>query len=804
MDEEGSRSINMQTKVPMSDEMMNLRKTIMNFVSYKYFFISTLILALALAYIYNTYTIPVYRVSASLLIEEDKKSSSKGNDQLLEGFGLLPGMKNLDNQIMVLSSRSLISKTLDELPPDGEYYYKGLKNKKSIYPAKPLNIIYAPGTQLPRDVEFAFKYMGNGMYRLDAETNGSFEIHKTASFGERIEFTGGNFRIELNESEWFTERKRSKLYFVFPSRRKLVSDYIRRLKVEPVSKKGSIVRISITGTNKSEDLTFLKKYTETFLNISLDKKNSEAVRIIQFIDAQLTGISDSLILTENKLQQFRSKNRVMNLSAQGQVIIDQAMSLENEKARLGLEANYYNYLTEYLEKDEIGEVPIAPATMGIADPGLTKLVADLADLQGRLYNKSMGDKNPLQSQLEQKVLNTKEALKETLRGMSRANDLAIMENQSQINAINAQASALPKTEKELLGIERKHKINDQLYTFLLEKRALALMQKASNIADNELIDYPEYENNPVKPNKPLNYLIALLAGIGFPFLWIFFGEIFNVRVKGLDDIMKITHIPIAGHIPRGPIKLNSIVLEEPESIVTEAFRLLRSRLGFFTKEVKAPVILITSSMSEEGKTFSSINLSSAFSLMDKKTVLIDFDLRKPKIYSIFKLDNKRGVSTWLIGKDKLEDIIQKSNHDNLDIITSGPIPPNPAELTSLKKTDELLKLLKTKYDCIVIDSAPVGTVSDTLHLASLADTCIMVVRQNITYIDLLDITLKDLKISNIVNLCLVLNGTNLDNKYYGYGEWYRYSYKNEKSKTYRGKRRGQNLKSYIFNRIRFR
>lgn len=194
------------------------------------------------------------------------------------------------------------------------------------------------------------------------------------------------------------------------------------------------------------------------------------------------------------------------------------------------------------------------------------------------------------------------------------------------------------------------------------------------------------------------------------------------------------------------------------------------------------MILITSSMPKEGKTFTAINLASAFSLMGKKTVLVGFDLRKPMIYSDFDLDNEQGVSTWLIGKDKLEDIIKKTGHNNLQIITSGPTPPNPAELTALEKTGELLKLLKTKYDCIIIDSSPVGTVSDTFHLASLADTTIMVVRHNLTYKEHLASTLKDLKISNIKNLCIVINDLISDDRQYGYGKAYKYAYNNEQIK----------------------
>jgi tyrosine-protein kinase Etk/Wzc len=766
------------SKNSANEEMMNLRKLISIILANKYILVGTLAATLSFAYLYNTFTIPEYRVSASILIEEDKKAASSGNDQLLEGFGLMPGMKNFDNQTMVLSSRTLINKTLDKLNFDLEFYYKGLINEKSLYPVKPFAILTDSGARLPEEVEFAIKNKGNSMFRITTESANAFKIDKLVAYGEKIEYPGCSFRIELNDYELFADKNAKKLYFKLHSRRNLVGSYVKRLEIARASKLGSIVKISLEGTNRIEDQAFLSKLTEIFLNISLERKNNEAIRTIQFIDDQLAGISDSLVITENKLQQFRSTNKVMNLSAQGQIIINQVMSLENEKARLGIEANYYNYLMEYLEKDMSGEVPIAPATSGISDPGLTKLVADLAEQQSRLYSKSMGDKNPLQNQYAQKVLAIKESLKETLKGLSSANNLALRENQEQINNINEKATVLPRTERQLLGIERKYKLNDELYNFLLEKRAITQMQKASNIADNEMIEYPEYENLPISPKKPLAYLLAILSGIGLPLFWIFLREMLNIRIRTMDEVNQLTEVPSIGYIPHNPNKKTTLVLEEPDSPVAEAFRLLRSKLIFFTRDIKSPVILITSTIPNEGKTFTAINLASAYSLMGKKTILVGFDLRQPMIYTDFKLGNEKGVSTWLLGKDGLQDIIKESGYTNLSIISSGPIPPNPTELTLLKKTDELFKLLKENYDYIIVDSSPAGIVSDTLHLVSQADVCILIVRQNCTSKDLFINTIHDLKMSKLKHLRLLFNDLDTNNRRYGYGGRYVYNHAN--------------------------
>ena len=748
---------------------MDLKKIFSLILSNWYYFIIILIMALVMAFLYNSFSIPTYRISATILINEKKERSMIGKNQLLEGFTLGEVIQNLDNQIMVLKSRTLLRRTFDELPFDIECFQRGIIIKKSLYPNYPIKIVPVNNDSLPRDINFNLKYINSSTFDLDAKFNDTLKLHKEASFGDTIKTPYGSFCIDLSADNWSLKELGHKIQFISYSRNMLVENYSKRLKVEKASRTGTVVILSLEGTNKKKDIEFLNKLTEIFLTNSLDKKNQEAVRTIQFIDDQLIGISDSLVITENKLQQFRSQNKVMNLSAQGQSIIEQAMNLENEKARLGIEANYYSYLADYLVKDNAGQAPIAPATMGITDPGLTKLVADLSELQAQYYSRRLGERNPLQSQLAQRVSNTKEALRETLDGIRRANNIAINENQEQIRTINAQASALPVTERQLLGIERKYKLNDELYTFLLEKRADAQIQKASNMPDNELIDPSEAAFKPVKPKKLLTYILALMAGIGIPLTWILITDTFSNKIKEDEDIKNITDISICGHITHNLTKKYNVIMEDPNSHTAEAFRSIRNRIHFFVKETKTPVVLVTSAMPKEGKTFTALNLALAYSLFGKKTVLVDFDLRNPETYLDSNFNNDHGVSTWLIGRDTLQDIIKETTYENFYVITSGPNSSNASELIVFEKTGELLRLLKEKFDCIIIDSSPVGAVSDAFHLANLADITILIIRQNMTLKNTLEKTLKELKISNISNITLVVNDIQPDKEHYGYG-----------------------------------
>ena len=745
-----------------------------------YWFIISVAVAVFGARLYINHTMPLYETSVTVLINERDDRPLVDNSELLQGLGLPGGFKNLENQIMVLKSRGLVEQTLKELPFEIEYYFKTLKNKLPIYPEAPVSLLYDDNIPLPRDTEFSLTFLGNNNYSIESEAD-YYPLQKSAAFGENVEMPGGSFRIECWNEEWLIHNSGQKLYFIIHSNRGLIMYYIGKLNVEKLSRDGSMLRVSLTGTNRARDVDFLNKHIEGFRNISLDKKNTEAERRIQFIDDQLVGISDSLLTTENKLQQFRSSHRVMDLSAQGQAIIAQVTLLENERARLNLEANYYDYLADYLSKDILGELPIVPITMGITDPALTRLVNELTELQGQLTTRGAGEMNPLQRNLELRVRSSKGALRETLNGLRRANSLARSENQEQINRANSQASALPVTERQLLGFERKFTLNNELYTFLLETRAEQQMQKASNRADVEIIDKADERFSAwISPDPLKIYSLGLFAGFIVPLVLIFLGVLLNKTIKD-EDIRRITDIPIVGNIPSNDGKTNTVVFDDSDSSISEAFRLLRSRMQFLTKNAVSPVILITSSMPGDGKTFTAINLASVYSLLGKRTVCVGFDLRKPKIFQDFNLSNERGVTTWLIGKDKLQDIIQETSYKNLSVISSGPIPPNPSELTALEKTRELLLLLKEKFDYVIIDSSPIGIVSDTYYLASLADTCLLVVRSGKTFRDIFEKTLNEINGSGIKGIGMVVNDIKSDSKYSNYGE--RYGYTSEKKRS---------------------
>ena len=744
-----------------------------------YWFVITICVALYLGQFYLSHTLPAYRAFASVLINETEERPLVDNSELLMGLGLPGGMRNIENQITILRSRSLIKSTLAELPFEVEYFFRTYRNKLPVYPEQPIRLVIDSGTPLLSDVEYAVVYTGEDHYNIKSVSD-LFPFERNASFGEIVQMPSGRFTLECRNYDWLSKNRDRDFRFIINSPEQLIADYASRLSVEQISREGSMLRLSLEGTNRAKDVDFINKHIEGFQTISLARKNAEVERRIQFIDSQLIGISDSLSTTETRLQQFRSSHQVMDISAQGQSIIAQVTLLENERARLSLEANYYDYLAEYLTKETGGEIPIVPITMGITDPGLTRLVEELAELQSQLLTRGAGERNPLQRNLEQRVRSARDALKETLNGLRRANGLARAENQQQINRANAQASALPVTERQLIGIERKFRLNDEIYTFLLEARAEQEMQKASNRADSEVVDpADEWFSPQISPNGMMVYMIAFFLGFIIPLSVISLKRIFDNKLR-VEDIPRFTSLPVLGAIPRNTSQSNTVVLDEPGSAISEAFRILRSRVQFFTKETDSPVILVTSALPGDGKTFTSINLASVYSLLGKKTVLVGFDLRNPRIFDDFNITNERGLSTWLIGRDTLDDIIYPSGFDNLFLIPAGPVPPNPSELTALDKTETLFNTLRTQFEYIVVDSSPIGLVSDTYYLASLANACLVVVRPGKTIRDTFVHILHEIKANNTKGVSLVTNDIQDKRTQYGYGA--KYGYIDTKSK----------------------
>ncbi len=741
-----------------------------------YIYLIAFIICGTAAVYYLKYKIPAYLTTSTILIEEEE---TMPGDDILQGFAVRSGIQNLDNQLVIITSYSVIKKVVDELPFEINVYRKGLFSKASYYPMSPLRIEPGPGG-MPYGIELVFNYVEDDKFRISTTSKDVPILDTLFTFGRSLQYGDKSFTIFPQPELSNVYQTGKNIYIRFSDKEMLTENYMGRLQVGLADIDGSIIELSLEGTNKTKDIVFLNKLTDIYIENNLNKKNIEADRIIAFIDDQLVGVKKDLNITEIQLQEFRSRNRIMDVSVQAQQIVNQAVVLENEKANLNLIRNYYVYLQDYLAKDGNNEVPISPSSMGIIDPMLTSLMQELAGLQAEYFSRAVGDRNPLQGQLELRIRNTKQSMKETLSGIMQANRMAINENQQQINRLNSDAASLPEKERKLLGFERSFNLNNVLYTFLLERRAEAQIQSASNSPDHELVD--SARSRFVGPVPLIVYSFTFsLAVVLATILLMLFSSLLLLRITSEEDVEYITDIPIIAQFPHSRLSYYNIVLADPSSNISESFRSLRTRMEFFTKDIECPLIVISSSIPGEGKTFVSINLATIYSLMGVKTLLVGFDLRRPTLSENFELPDDHGATDFLIGRKKLDEVIYESGHENLDILPSGSIPPNPAELSSSENAKKIFTSLKKKYNCIIVDSPPVGVVSDIYAVATMADAMLMVVRHGHTKKNALSATLSDLESYDIDGIGILINDVKLSSRSYKYNYKYKYEYKSVKN-----------------------
>ena len=762
----------------------------------------SIVIFLLIGFLYNRYSTKIYKSSTTILIKEES-NANLGSDDVFEGLDLFGGQKNIKNEIGILESFSLTNKTLRDLNFRVSYYHSGSFKSEDIYKKTPF-VVYTDEYQ-PQiiDKKFFVKLISQNEFILNAKFNNiklfdinsetfisnkefDVEYEGTHKFGEKISTEFFNFTISKNDLSLFNDENWTNYFFTISSYNNLTDNFLKNINVLETQKDASILKISLEGSNAEKINDFLNKFTELYLASGLDEKNQITSNTIQFINEQLTSISDSLSDVENRLENFKEINPKIELSQKEYGAFYQVEKLEQEKAILELNNKYYISLEEYLEKNNNLDNIVAPSTIGISDPLLNNHILELSKLYSQLNVVSVNSKkeHPLIISLKKQIQSTKEKLLINIDNIINSSELTLKDINLRIEEIDDLIRNLPQNERVLLSIQRKFNLNENIYNYLLEKRAEASITKASNISDHKVIDMPRLESNmPIKPNTTFIYIFSILIGILFPTVAISLYYLFNTKILDKKDIDQILSIPIIGKIMHNESGYNLVNIQSPKSGIAESFRSIRTNIQYLASNKEQKVICITSSIGGEGKTFVAMNLASIFSITKGKTILIGADMRKPKIFNDFNLENNNGLSSYLINKNNLDEVIQKTEYKNLDIILSGPIPPNPSELLGLEKMKDLIENLKKTYQHIIIDTPPIGLVTDGLILTKYSDINIYVVRQNFTTKDMLHNFNETLLKNNLANMNLIINDISLDKSSkgygYGYGDSYGYGYYSE-------------------------
>ena len=755
----------------------------------------SIVIFLLIGFLYNRYSTKIYRSSTTLLIKEES-NASLGSDDVFEGLDLFGGQKNIKNEIGILESFSLTKKTLSKLNFRTSYFHSGNFKSDDIYKKTPFNVVLDENQPQIINQKFYVRLVSEDEFILSANFNNvklfnisnetyfsnrelDFDYESPHRFDEKISTDFFSFTISKNDLSLFKEEGWINYYFTVSNYNDLTKKYLKNLDVLEIEKDASILKISLEGSNPIKINDFLHKFTELYLISDLDEKNQITSNTIQFINEQLTSISDSLSDVETNLERFKERNPKIELSQKEYGAFYQVEKLEQEKAILELNNKYYISLEEYLIANNNIDNIVAPSTMGIDDPLLNSHIVELTKLYSKLDVASVNSKqeHPVVISIKKQIKSTKEKLIENIENIISSSELTLKDINSRIVEMESLIGNLPQNERILLNIQRKFNLNENIYNYLLEKRAEASITKASNISDHKIIDLPRLDSNlPIKPNRAFIYVFCFILGIFLPTFGISVYFLLNNKILDKKDIDQITSVPLLGKIMHNDSGYNLVNANNPKSGIAESFRSIRTNIQYLASDKKEKVICITSSVGGEGKTFVAMNLASIFSITGGKTILIGADMRKPKIFNDFNLANDLGLSSYLSNQNSKDEVIQKTDFKNLDIILSGPIPPNPSELLNLEKMKLFIEELKKTYQHIIIDTPPIGLVTDGLILMKYSDVNIYVVRQNFTTKDMLNNFNETVINNNVVNMNLVINDISNDKSSYGYGYGYGSTY----------------------------
>lgn len=762
------------------DSNIDIKRYISLFFSNWYWFAIALFISLTIAYGINRYSERIWTVSSSLLIKDDQiggTNSSMGS--IIPGGDIFRNQQNLKNEMGILRSYMLNYKVMEELE-DFHVVYTGVGRRgiveRRIFKTCPFKVIDNSADNQP-NTPVRVELLSDSLVRI--EINGGRNFEEEIPVGTRFNKLGFDFVIEpaYPNGRLMDFNSSNKYMFYFVSSESLANEYRGKLYVGPIEKDATLVNLSVSGFVPEQEADYLNKLMDVYIGYGQQNKAETATKTFKFIEDQIKIIADSLKMTEHNMTLFREKNNYFDPSKEGASIQGKLEKLDNEKATFELQMQYYNYLSEYLKINNSSEAIISPSVIGISNPVILRLVNELALIQKEKSTLGLNFEanQPAIGLTDTQTEEAREALKESVRDGIEVLKLSIRDQDQKIKLVEEDLKNLPATEIEYIKVQRGFDINNTVYTYLLEKRAETGIAKASIVSDNRKIDEASQSRAIlIKPKSKKNYIIALILGFLLPMIGIVMIDYLNDKVIDKKDVENKTRVPVIGFISHSEGKNEIPVIERPGSALSESFRSIRTSLKYFIKENEKSVIAVSSTITSEGKTFISINLAAIIAMLGKKVLIVGLDLRKPRLNKVFEFDESPGLSNYLSGNCKFEEVIKQTQVKNLYYAPSGPIPPNPSELIETALMKKFMEKVKSDFDFIIIDTPPVAIVTDALLLSPYVDINLFIVRQRYTSRSTLDIIEHLSKSGDLKNMAIIINDINLSG-YYGYGMRYKYA-----------------------------
>ena len=713
------------------EESLNLKELLFKLIQYWYWFLISSVICVCFAALYILYAPSAYETSSVILVK-DQRNSNISLDNIFSSSPLKSDLK-IENHIGILTSFSLNYQVLENLEWLTSWYRKMPFGDYNMFGNEPYKVVFDKEAFNLRGVPLHITPLEGNRYKIEVDSKAKILGIKTDIYFEKEGVFGERFE---NQYFSFTLQKalipeEGDYYFVFNNWDDTTLSDLEKLKVSVVDKNADLVELKYTGQVPDQCIAYMNELSQVYIAYGLKQKNQISENTIQFIDHQLKEIVDTLKSTSNQFTEYRSNKKVFDLGAEASLVSEKLSELDSKRSMAKMQLEYYQNLQKYISSEgKMGNMVI-PSVVGITDEGLNSMIVRLSELNSKkeALSYSLHNKNPSVQVIDKELEYLRKSLEENLNNLAFNTTNEIKSIDNDIADVNEQLSKYPQTEQDLINIKRMVDLNNELYNFLLQKRAEAQITKASNVPDVDVLDPARYATTEkIGPKKKIILAIALVLGLGIPFLFIMLRDFFDETIEDKQQIEKITGLTVISDIMHSNYKEPLPIIGRPRSVLAESFRELRTSIEYLNFESENRVIGIHSMVPGEGKSFVSSNLASIIALNDLKVVLIGADMRKPTLHNYFGMNNAVGLSTYLIGHHTLDDVLKPTKLKNMDVITAGDIPPNPVELLSSKKFKELIEELKTRYDLIMIDNSPLTLVTDGAVVAKYTNSNLFVVR----------------------------------------------------------------------------
>lgn len=742
-----------------------------------------IIISIVAAFVYIRYTPPVYESSSIIQIKQENNMS-----KVLE-LDKLQEMQDISGEIELLRSKIILKKVIAKLPLQISYYNQGTVLQYELYKSVPYHIEIISLDSSFINIPVFIEFENERQFTLEYNYSGK-EYNLKGQTGKVLKGNHFNIIITVSDYDAISQQqnavKQNAQFFKFNSVENLTNQYVKNLDVKLLNNAAKTVQIIFKDFNAVKAADIANGIAEEYINYDVERKSESAKNVIAFIDEQLSFVYDRLKESETSIQLFKTENKLTSDKDIITTNLERLTAIENEIMNVELEERVLIEIEKAIRKSEkeTDVYHIIPLLTGTKfEENLSAMIKQLQDLlmEKETYYFDATRSSPQVKALEYKIEIQKKLLLESLANVTAAVTNKKKSLIEKARSIESTFTNAPSKEVEFARLLRHFSINEKFYTLLMEKRTEFSILKASFVPQNLILEkaYPSFV--PVTPQKKIIYSAAILTAVLISLLLIVIKYLMHDTISSLNEIVKYTNasVSILGIIPKykNDIPVSQLVVNKnPKSIIAESFRTVRTNMQFISNKPGAKLVAITSTISGEGKTFIAINIAGIIAYSGKKVVILDLDMRKPKIHLGFGVQNIKGMSTILIEKDSIENCIQHSVMDNLDFITAGPIPPNPSELIMSEQMDKVLEELKSKYDFIIVDNPPVGLVTDGINIIRKADYPIYVLRADYSkknFIQNLDRLINENKVKH---LSVVLNGVDIDRSAYGYNYGYGYGY----------------------------